>query len=887
MKYELDPKIAFSPLKAASTFEDFDLHETALEWSLADPIIIENAEDIKSRVNWQDRLEPYHHQIENLMTFCRRLPVTLIADDVGLGKTISAGLILSELMIRNRVSRTLVICPSILGPQWIEELESKFGIFGRWVTGSDLDREIHGQCPVVATTYHSASSRLEWILPGSFDMLILDEAHKVRNLHGTQKSPKFAERIREVLNARLFRYVVMLTATPMQNRLWDLYSLIECLAVAKGHKNPFGYPEEFSWEYIADSKNTARILNPDAADKFRAILRQYLVRTRRADVRLLFPKRDVRLIRVSPNSLDSRLMRLVKDNIAGLNGLLQSSLATAMMSSPQALLAQLRNMDERNATWSLLASEVEALIEASPSSTKVLGLMNIVDELRSQQPDDWRVVIFTTRKETQRVICEALAAQNIPHGKIQGSQPKNNHKTVKQFTANPPIIHAIVSTDAGAEGVNLQAGNVVVNFDLPWNPMIVEQRIGRVQRLASRHEQVVIINLAVKDSPEERVVGRLMEKLQTVADTVGDIEAILEATAGDKDVSAKSFESEIRDLVIKSLKGQDIVRATELATKSIQEAKDLFETQREEMDRQLGNLNELHHSGPSMPRLASVSPSVPYNEFVSAALRAEGYHLTPGDHGCLRATKRGQADEVITFDESQWRQLAQPGVFQGQSPKLYAPGKPLFERLVQRWLDRSGHHTCDLTSNTRQRVEEMARSWLARIPDSTFESIEFVNTQTFLQGRSRLKVTASNAVDSYEKLLDVEQVPSGHKRVFENAFLAEHVISDDLRADAEAPEIKDASRETCARDSDIGGFCDFYTQRLNEEMCKVGEDGDSRQKLVGGSRPSRLVNWHSIRYLSDYNPVWNRHGKRVFGQPGNVSGDGSGVARTCRVGVLR
>ena len=586
-------EITSPPLQPASTLDELELHELALEWSLAEPIVIDSSEDIKSRVNWQDRLEPFQHQMQNLMTFCRRLPVSLIADDVGLGKTISAGLILSELMVRKRVSRTLVVCPSILGPQWIEELESKFGIFGRFVTGSDLGSALRGQADVVATTYHSISPRLETIEPGMFDMLILDEAHKLRNLYGTRSPPQLAKRLRDVLESRLFKYVVMLTATPIQNRLWDLYSLIDCLAVAKGHRNPFGSTDDFAWKYIADSKSIARQLNPGAKEDFQKILRQYLVRTRRTDVHLTFPKREVKLFRISPGSLESKLQALVSKIIDGMNGLQQISLLIAMMSSPQALVAQLRNMANRDKKFAVSASEVELLVASAGQPQKVTGLLQLIDQLRAERPKDWRVVVFTTRKETQKVIGKALAQRNIPTGFIKGGQPVANLATVKAYTAQPPEIHVIVSTDAGAEGVNLQAGNVVVNFDLPWNPMIVEQRIGRVQRLASSHGHVVIVNIAVEGSPEERVVARLMEKLQTIVDTVGDIEAILDASSGGNDAGA-SFEGKVRELVLKSLKGQNTDKATAQAAASIQNAKDLFETQRGEIDARLGDLNELH-----------------------------------------------------------------------------------------------------------------------------------------------------------------------------------------------------------------------------------------------------------------------------------------------------
>src|ERR1700738_1218632 len=118
--------------------DEYKLYRAALEWDLADPIVIETREDLKSEKRWGNRLEPYHHQVTNLITFCRRLPVTLLADDVGLGKTISAGLIASELIARARVSKILIVCPKLLMPQWKEELETKFGIPGIEAEGKEL-----------------------------------------------------------------------------------------------------------------------------------------------------------------------------------------------------------------------------------------------------------------------------------------------------------------------------------------------------------------------------------------------------------------------------------------------------------------------------------------------------------------------------------------------------------------------------------------------------------------------------------------------------------------------------------------------------------------------------------------------------------------------------
>jgi SNF2 family DNA or RNA helicase len=120
------------------TSDEYELYRAALEWDLTDPIVIETRKDLKSEKRWQERLEPYQHQVANLITFCRRLPVTLLADDVGLGKTISAGLVASELIARGRISKILIVCPKLLGPQWRDELQGKFDISAEIATGQEL-----------------------------------------------------------------------------------------------------------------------------------------------------------------------------------------------------------------------------------------------------------------------------------------------------------------------------------------------------------------------------------------------------------------------------------------------------------------------------------------------------------------------------------------------------------------------------------------------------------------------------------------------------------------------------------------------------------------------------------------------------------------------------
>src|ERR1700741_2223888 len=134
----LVPKLQTKNLRRAPDAATYQLYRAVQEWDLVDPILIKDRQDLKSEHTWRDHIEPYDHQVQNLITFCRRLPVTLLADDVGLGKTISAGLVASELMSRKRLSKILVVCPKLLIPQWKEELESKFSIPGIAATGGEL-----------------------------------------------------------------------------------------------------------------------------------------------------------------------------------------------------------------------------------------------------------------------------------------------------------------------------------------------------------------------------------------------------------------------------------------------------------------------------------------------------------------------------------------------------------------------------------------------------------------------------------------------------------------------------------------------------------------------------------------------------------------------------
>lgn len=818
-------KVNFENLKPARSLEEHLLHLAAIEWSLSEPIVITGKQDIKSEVNWRGRFEPYHHQVENLIRYCRMLPVTLLADDVGLGKTISAGLILAELIERKRVSRCFVVCPSILGPQWVEEMGSKFGIAGVFATGQELNSVIERSAvPVVVTTYQTASNRIASIKSDQFDMLILDEAHKLRNLHGTQNAPQMALRIRSALEHRLFKYVLMLTATPIQNRVWDLYSLIDLLTVAKGHRNPLGSPNEFRLRYVADA--AGRRLDKTHSESFRSILRQYVVRTRREDAKLVFPEREVATRKLRKTEVETELESIVASEIGKLKAFGQISLSQAMMSSPQALAAQMQNMAAGGNISQVVADKVQQLANRAAKSAKMEGLLAFVRELRSQRPKDWRLVVFTLRKETQDAIGRALQAEGIAVEFIRGGSAQNNQRAIDKYKASPPLANVIVSTDAGAEGVNLQAGNVLVNYDLPWNPMVMEQRIGRIQRLASTHESVVIVNLVMANSVEERVVERLIQKLQVIAETIGDIETILESAGQDDD---SSFEDMIRKLVVASLTGQDIEQATKAAAASIELAKARMQEERGAINEVFGPSKPNEPLGPKPPKLEPLKPSVPPDQFVMRALAAEGAMLRPRADDTIDVIRSGQANERITFKPEVAEQNG-GGVFMGNAPRLYLPGRPGFERLVQRWLQRGGHALRDLATEKQAAVEDTASSWCSTVPDATFRQANIVSSKRQVTGTVTCRVKAANGVDSLEKLVTLPAAMTTDPE------LAKHLESlpistETLSADRAFDGAEGLVSRSVTSDPDVKEFCRFYDARRTDELSRAGHDSRQRHKI--------------------------------------------------------
>jgi superfamily II DNA or RNA helicase len=814
-------------LRRETVPDEYRVYRAGLEWDLTDPIVIESRQDFKSELRWHDQMEPYHHQVTNLITFCRRLPVTLLADDVGLGKTISAGLVASELICRSRVSKILIVCPKLLGPQWQEELQTKFSIPGQIAAGRTLiDADPEGVGAVI-TTYHSARLYLDRIPEDRFEMLVLDEAHKLRNLYGVDPPPQVAVRFRDALEKRRFRYVLMLTATPIQNRLWDLYSLVDLLTVARGHENPFGSEGMFARKFIADNRTQARQLKSDAREEFRSIVYGYMSRVRRGDAKLYFPGRVVQLHRVEPTAEELELIQVIAKPIQTLNRLAQIGILQALTSSPHALMAQLNTMARNGTVPAELASAVRAIVARIGTTAKLQGLGTLVEKLRQEKPDHWRMVVFTGRLETQTTIQEFLERKSVKVGIINGDSGRRNQDTIARFKKNPPDIHVIVSTEAGSEGINLQVANVLANYDLPWNPMIVEQRIGRIQRLASEHRSVSIFNVILRGTFEEYIVGRLMEKLQMAAHAVGDMEALLEASgiSDDEENGDATFDEKIRRLVIAALAGKDVEAATRQEEKSIAEARTELEREEENINRMLGGMEGAEYVGPRAPTLPAVERSMDSREFTLSALRSLGARVSPHADGIYVAEQNG-GREFIRFEENVDDAFVRS--------TLYAPGTPAFSRLVSSIIATGIHRVRDDDTNPAKQAEDIAKSWVASFNGSP-ESIEIEEVRRSFEGAVLIRVRATVAHDSYERLVPVPCSPLEHYVVSGRSGVARvpDVIEDVLSVGVKEEQLASVA----GLDPGIGEFSRFYLERRAQEVASANGDARKRKKLEDDFTP--------------------------------------------------
>ncbi|MFN8446399.1 MAG: SNF2-related protein [Caldilineaceae bacterium] len=482
-------------------------------------------------------VEHYEHQLHAALRALREMRGrALLADEVGLGKTIEAGIVMKELLARGLVRTVLVLTPASLTEQWREELGNKFheefsvideanrwnelkeAEFGRWIVS--LDRA-------------KLKNHSEGILGRDYDLLIVDEAHKLKNR--STLAWQFVNQIRK-------RYVLMLTATPVQNDLMELYSLITILSPGQ-----LGTVRGFRRHFLdqADSRR------PKNAPSLRRLLNDVMIRNRRSKVDVKFPKRKAAIYHLTLSTEEWQLYAEVTDYIrrrfkdADSSKHLRLTLVTLqkeLSSSPQAVAHTLRAMVKDTSHSDNVRAELQRFLELA-DSIPIGRKLRAVQEILARFPG--KFLIFTEYRQTLDTILHHLQQSGISavgfHGGLSIEQKEAAVAAFRGTGNGKDGVRVLVSTESGAEGRNLQFCHQLINYDLPWNPMRVEQRIGRLHRLGQQND-VTIFNLSCNETIEAHVIDLLARKIRMFELVIGELDLILGNVEG-----AKSFEDLLRE----------------------------------------------------------------------------------------------------------------------------------------------------------------------------------------------------------------------------------------------------------------------------------------------------------------------------------------------------
>ncbi|MGQ0796802.1 MAG: DEAD/DEAH box helicase [Methanobacteriota archaeon] len=470
----------------------------------------------------------YEHQERATLRVLRDMRGrAILADEVGMGKTIEAGLILKEYILRGLVRRVLVLPPPALGSQWREELGEKFGIRFEMLRSVD---DWSGRPYLIAsldtakrTPHRSAAQDVRW------DLVIVDEAHRLKNRES--QNWRFVAGLRK-------KYMLLLTATPVQNNLDELFNLVSLLK--PGQLSTY---DGFLERYVAtaDRRRAARV------GELRGRLRDVIVRNRRG-VELALPPRRVHSVAVRLSPPERRLYddvtAFVRDAFASGSGRLpwfaRMTLIVLQREIGSSSFAAARTLARMRGSDAFGPAERERLALLAEAALAVRGSVK-ADRLREfLGATDEKVLVFTQYIPTLDYLRSVIEADGISvasyHGGLSRGQKED---AVRAFRADRRVF---LSTEAGGEGRNLQFARTLVNYDLPWNPLRIEQRIGRVHRLGQDRE-VHVVNVWARDTVEEYLIELLDRKIHLFEVVVGELDLIL----GNLD-DARPFEEILMDI---------------------------------------------------------------------------------------------------------------------------------------------------------------------------------------------------------------------------------------------------------------------------------------------------------------------------------------------------
>ncbi len=575
------------------------------------------------------RVDLKPHQVSVVHTVISSYPHRfLLCDEVGLGKTIEAGMIIKELRARGLAKRVLILVPSGLVRQWQFELKTKFNetfaIFNKATLGflqSQGKRNPWAEYDSVITSHTWASwteARREEISSVDWDLVIVDEAHHARRQRtGNRVNMTNLFRLVAELTARpefARRGVLFLTATPLQLQRHELFSLVEML-------DPILFASESDFvQHVQGLSGLNRLVEdlkrdgatPDLIKQTKAFLdeqtiqsqtmnvdqltaklleqhrlSEVLIRNRRSVLGGFQPRKafrweveiteDERAVQDAMDAIIAEGYREAERTQRNALGFLMVIWQKLAASSSRALLKSLRRRRKRleegkamqtlsnedaedelsyDAEVSRVAASITSVMEDEISRINhVIELLNRITidskaatfveklhELFEEEPNG-KVIVFTEFRETQDMLVDLCFEQNWSshrfHGQLDPIQKDDAIESFRRGTG-PQIL---VSTEAGGEGRNFQFAHILVNYDLPWNPMRVEQRIGRVDRIGQEYP-VTIFNFHVQDTIEGRILDVLERRIDLFEESIGGLDPILGEAEADIRAALRATDQE-------------------------------------------------------------------------------------------------------------------------------------------------------------------------------------------------------------------------------------------------------------------------------------------------------------------------------------------------------
>ncbi|WP_246072874.1 DEAD/DEAH box helicase [Paenibacillus dokdonensis] len=454
-------------------------------------------------------LSPLPHQLDTAHKVLFEMSGrAILADEVGLGKTIEAGMILKEYMIRGLVSKVLILVPASLVLQWVRELSSKFGIPA---VAQKKAYTWHSDVVVASIDTAKRDPHKEFLLKQEYDMLIIDEAHKLKNKKTTNY--QFIQKLRK-------KYCLLLTATPVQNDMSELFNLITLLKPGQ-----LGRQGDFATNFVVGKRQ------PKNQDQLKDELAKVMIRNRRGEGPVHFTKRNVSNVslQLSPEeqALYDGVTAFVKDQYKASGGNLSSMLSLVTLqrevcSSRDAVFLTLVNLSKKIPDESPLTAKVWELvtaIKAIKANTKAEKTIELIKQMNE------KVIVFTEYRATQEYLLQYFQTHGLICVPYRGGMNRGKKDWMMDLFRGRAQV--MIATEAGGEGINLQFCHHMINFDLPWNPMRVEQRIGRVHRLGQQKD-VQIYNLSTSGTIEEHILHLLHEKINMFEMVIGGLDVILE-----------------------------------------------------------------------------------------------------------------------------------------------------------------------------------------------------------------------------------------------------------------------------------------------------------------------------------------------------------------------